>query len=172
MDTPETHTTLGTRQQDNTKHRKLKWRAIPTYQIRKITMTGRFFFSKTLVWEKTIFDTRYILAYACLLTYRHNVPNCQANLFWTYWRNLKCRLQTGYGYIEDRHVCFSYRYAYIIYINKQIVTLLEGRHWNTWLFCYCKIGHLPVYHVAAYIDRQSITSLTKKCAQQLLSISC
>ena len=115
---PETQTTLGTRQQDNTKHRKLKWWAIPTYQIRKITMTGRFFFFKTLVWEKTIFDTRYILAYACLLTYRHNVPNCQANLFCTYWRNLKCRLQTGYGYIEDRHVCYSCRYAHIVYINK------------------------------------------------------
>jgi hypothetical protein len=70
---------------------------------------------KTLVWAKTIFDTRYILAYACLLTYRHHVPNCQANLFCTYWRNLKCRLQTGYGYIEDHHVCFSYRYAYIIH---------------------------------------------------------
>ena len=91
-------------------------------------------------------------------------------IIYTYRWNLY-GMHTGFRYIEDWHIHYSWRYSKIVYIKNRIISLLVCCHWNTCLFCDGKFRFLAILRVTIDIDHYLIFSRTKKCRQHLLCIS-
>jgi len=80
-------------------------------------------------------------------------------------------MHTGFRYIEDGHIPYSWCYSKIVEVKNRIISLLVCCHWNTCLFCEGNLSLLAIRRVTIDIDHYLIISRTKKCRQHLLCIS-